>query len=47
MSGEFKKQKTKELNKTGVKKKMNREFIGKCQRKLIRIKLGSSYPKVI
>ena len=47
MSGEFKKQKTKELNKTGVKKKCIESSSGKCQRKLIRIKLGSSYPKVI
>ena len=34
MSGEFKKQKTKELNKTGVKKKMNREFIREMSEKV-------------
>ena len=46
MSGEFKKQKLQKL-KTGVKRKCMDGSSGKCQRKLIRIKLGNGYPKVI
>ena len=46
MSGEFKKQKAQELKQNCRKKKMYGQFVGKCQRKLIRINLGSGYPKV-
>ena len=47
MSGEFKKQKTQELKKTGMKSKCKDSLSGKCQIKLIRVKLGNGYPKVI
>ena len=46
-SGEFKKQKTQELKQTGVKRKCMDSLSGKCHRKLIRIKLGNGYPKLI
>ena len=48
MIGELKKnRKHKNLNKTGVKRKCMDFSSGECQRKLIRIKLGNGYPKVI
>ena len=48
MSGEFKKnRKHKNLNKTGVKRKCMDSLSWKCQTKLIRIKLGTGYLKVI
>ena len=43
MTGEFKKQKAKELKQNWREKKMH----VKCQIKLIRMTLGSGYPKVI
>ena len=42
-----KKLKQKNLNKTGKKKKCMDSLSGKCQRKLIWIKLGNGYSKVI
>ena len=47
MSGEFKSRKHKNLNKTSVKRKCMGSSSGIRQRKLIRIKLGNGYTKVI
>ena len=46
-SGEFKKQKGQELKPDLMKRKCMSSSSGKCQRKLIRIKLDNGYPKVI
>ena len=46
-SCEIKKKKHKDINKTGVKRKCMDSLSGKYQRKLIRIKRGNSYPKVV
>ena len=46
-SGEFKKQKAKNLNKTSIKRKCMDISPGKCQRKSSRIELGIGYLKVI
>ena len=46
-SGEFKKLKSQELKKNGVKRKCMDSLSGKSQRTLIKIELGNGYPKVI
>ena len=46
-SGEFKKLKSQELKKNGVKRKCMDSSSGKSQRTLIKIELGNGYPKVI
>ena len=46
-SGELKKQKPQELKKTGVKRKCMNSSSGKCQRKLIRIKICNGHQKMI
>ena len=46
-SGEFKKQKHKNLNKTGMKRKYMDNSSGKCQRKLKSIEPDNGYPEKI
>ena len=46
-SGKFKNRKHKNLNKTEMNRKCLNSSSGKCQRKLVRIKFGKGYSKVI
>ena len=45
--GEFKKQKAQELKQNWYENKMHGYFVGEMPKKLMSIKLGNSYPKVI
>ena len=46
-SREFKKEREQELKKNGMRREYVENLLGKCLRKLIRIKRGNGYQKVI